>query len=539
MPKRRIRSDDNSSGSDDDDNDDDDNSDNDSRKRRKRKDRHRSKPEKSKKKKKKHRRKRHRDDYSSSDDEDTSRKKKDRRHSKRERHEATNDDERTPTIRNIDSRIHILTQALCRLFSLRPVFIQELPILLIRLGGGATLDLRLMNDNVASTALERVLECLHEFGVQQTGGEWFFQAPPGRRDERILLRVIRTQLDQAGVTMQAVAGHEETLREPKENLPFEQPTEDKSEALNSPDPVLDKIRALTSAVVLKYQSEEAELGTQLAALCNAIACGENIFVDGLPDEELRVALEGIFVACGLEKSEMACEEPGGEGENDDKPTMGYGLPELACDAIQLRLAAVMEACRNPKRRTLGPMRPTKQDVTSKFDSDDDEGPALKGRERRPWGHSVPVHLLETKAEDRDFELQATVAGDRREEWMVVPGKHDFLDSIKSGQPIRSRGFQNNKTHSSEAAAVPIHPAVRAEMDEIMRAHQDARGPSLIDQHKAARHDNEMIKVRKKQEWTWNREMDLDAGRRVDKDALHMVLGGAADNLKTKFHGGFH
>ena len=40
-------------------------------------------------------------------------------------------------------------------------------------------------------------------------------------------------------------------------------------------------------------------------------------------------------------------------------------------------------------------------------------------------------------------------------------------------------------------------------------------------------------------WKWSREKDLDAGRRVDKDALHMVLGGAAENLKTKFQGGFN
>jgi hypothetical protein len=42
----------------------------------------------------------------------------------------------------------------------------------------------------------------------------------------------------------------------------------------------------------------------------------------------------------------------------------------------------------------------------------------------------------------------------------------------------------------------------------------------------------------KNEWKWSRDDDLDAGRRVDKDHLGMILGGAADNLKTKFKGGF-
>ena len=33
-------------------------------------------------------------------------------------------------------------------------------------------------------------------------------------------------------------------------------------------------------------------------------------------------------------------------------------------------------------------------------------------------------------------------------------------------------------------------------------------------------------------WKWNREKHLDSGRRVDKNALKMVLGG--DGLKSKF-----
>jgi hypothetical protein len=76
------------------------------------------------------------------------------------------------------------------------------------------------------------------------------------------------------------------------------------------------------------------------------------------------------------------------------------------------------------------------------------------------------------------------------------------------------------------------------MDAIMQAHQDSRGPSLFDQHRAAKQDENKARATNKQGWTWNRENDLDAGRRVDKDALHMVLGGATDNLKTKFQGGF-
>jgi Protein of unknown function (DUF3752) len=80
------------------------------------------------------------------------------------------------------------------------------------------------------------------------------------------------------------------------------------------------------------------------------------------------------------------------------------------------------------------------------------------------------------------------------------------------------------------------------MDAIMKAHQDARGPSLMDQHKATKRKEKEAAAAKsagKVDWKWNRDDDLDAGRRVDKDALGMILGGAADNLKTKFQGGFN
>jgi hypothetical protein len=223
---------------------------------------------------------------------------------------------------------HILTQTLWHLLSVRPVFAQELPILLIRLAGDATFDLRQMNDHVASTALEGVLECLQEFGAQKSNGEWLFQSPPGRRDERVLLRAIRSQLNEVGVTMQAVAEQEAKIAEQKRA----EPNQGFSQAGNPQDPEIDRIKDLTSNVVLKYQSMNAELGSQLAALCQSIAQGESISIDGLPDEALKAALADIFKACGLEKSEMA-DDDDSEKDNDDDgeeedPTMGYGLPEV-------------------------------------------------------------------------------------------------------------------------------------------------------------------------------------------------------------------
>ena len=54
----------------------------------------------------------------------------------------------------------------------------------------------------------------------------------------------------------------------------------------------------------------------------------------------------------------------------------------------------------------------------------------------------------------------------------------------------------------------------------------------MDEHRSKK-AQEKLASNRKAEWNWNRNSDLDAGRRVDKEALSMILGGAADNLKTK------
>ena len=121
---------------------------------------------------------------------------------------------------------------------------------------------------------------------------------------------------------------------------------------------------------------------------------------------------------------------------------------------------------------------------------DDDGPLLPGEARKVRGPQLSLDDIKAQAEYRELELKATSAGvampsqnGGREEWMINPGQHDFLSGIKSGQAIKSRGFQNKKSRG-EKEAPPIHPAVQAEMDAIMQAHETARGPSLMDQHQA-------------------------------------------------------
>jgi Protein of unknown function (DUF3752) len=132
----------------------------------------------------------------------------------------------------------------------------------------------------------------------------------------------------------------------------------------------------------------------------------------------------------------------------------------------------------------------------------------------------------------------------REEWMLVPGKFDFLSAIKSGQPIRSRGFEGKRKAehgTADHSAKPFDPSIRAEINAMRQAQEEARGPSLIELHRKSRTEekaamNQQQKGNGSDDWKWNRDKDLDAGRRVDKDALNMILGGAGKDLKTKFQG---
>ena len=123
--------------------------------------------------------------------------------------------------------------------------------------------------------------------------------------------------------------------------------------------------------------------------------------------------------------------------------------------------------------------------------------------------------------------------------MLDPGKFDFLSSIKAGNPMKSRTFQaKSKGEASEPSSRAMDPKIKAEMDAIMQAHTDARGPTLVEQHRLKKKQEKEEKAGKKGQWNWNRDKDLDSGRRVDKNALHMVLGGASEDLKKKFQGGF-
>lgn len=568
-----------------------DESDSDERKHR----RHSSKSDKKKKRhkkesksKRKKDRKRHRknaddslydsrtDDENDSDASRRRRHKHSRKERKRRRKEDTDDDgegKKSKGVTNDDgsTRDQNVAKALNHLFMDKPEFASELPLILIRLAGGTTFDLRQVTDPSIANGLQEVFGALETFGVkkQEGSGMWMFQNPPGvaRRDELVLLRVVRSLLDEVGLSMKKVADFDaEQQNKPKQPQP----------AIEADGTILEqaereKMQKLTFKILEEFRSKDATLGSQLASLCMTIADGESVSVDGIPDEELKAALELLFQNCGLEKSEIEDDEEEDDDDDDDEsnesPILGYGLPsdgDADSDAVQMKLATIMAACREgpPKPKSIGPMRrPTTAEeeqaanaiygannAEKEEDEAEDDGPLLPGEARRDRAPALSLDAIKAQAEYRELELKSTSAGvpmpsqnGGREEWMINPGQHDFLSGIKSGQAIKSRGFQNKKARGGDDTP-KVHPAVQAEMDAIMQAHDNARGPSLMNLHRSKKEQEKelaALAVNGKKEWKWSRDKDLDAGRRVDKDALGMILGGAAEDLKTKFAGGFN
>ena len=532
---------------------------------------------KSDKKRKKHKsskrrkeRKRYDDDLgSSSGDESYDRRrrhKRSRKDRKRRRKDEDDEDERKSNPGDNSSekpetiRSQKLAKALHHLLLEKPEFAAELPLILIRLAGGTTFDLRQVSDPSISIGLQTVFEALEPFGVQKqpNGGMWMFKNPPGatRRDELVLLRITRSLLDDVGLTMDKIEAFEQEEKQKQQNS-----KDDKPAPKTTTEETIQPMKVLTFSILEKFRSKDSTLGSQLASLCMTIVEGESVSVDGIPDEELKTALESLFQACGLEKAEIEDDDDSEEedAESDESPLMGYGLPSNGSDDVQLNLATIMAACREgpPKPKSIGPMRrpmtAEEQKATNAIygannaaeSDDEDDGPLLPGQARK--GPTPSLETIQAQAEYRALELKSVEAGvpmptlGGREEWMINPGQHDFLSGIKSGQAIKSRGFQNKKSRGEEKVA-PVHPAVQAEMDAIMKAHENARGPSLIDLHQSQKTKEKALAAAAnggKQEFNWSRDKDLDAGRRVDKDALGMILGGAATELKSKFAGGFN
>lgn len=518
--------------------------------------------------------------YSSSEDESyhskNRRKRKKESHykkkAKRKKSPSQNDNEKDDEVAALE-RNYVLADSLYDLLNWHPDFASDLPIMLIRLAGGTSFDLRQMTNASASRGLARVFAALTSFGVEQgPDGSWVWKAPvaqSGRRPanhDLVLLRVVRAMLEQIGLTGATIQDYENDQKE--------------SQTLSEKDPTANLIENAVQELLDTFDARKYELAQELTGLCSILLQGQVVMIDDLPDVNLRDGLKRIFELSGLQRSEMDNEEDSDhdQEENVEKEEslkiegtaktdtegriMGYGLPESSENHVTANIQAVLEVCKqipkavkavsaSARRPTHGPMLPSR-DPGHDESSDDDVGPALLGAQKK--FPALPPDIIRAQTEQRARELEfaksgldpatAQVKGSDgsavREEWMLVPGKFDFLSAIKSGQTARSRTFETKSKVDVAPPSVAVDAAIKAEIDAIMDAHEEARGPSLMEIHRQKKAQESKEKEGDhKPSWKWNRDKDLDAGRRVDKDALNMILGSASTELRKKFQGGFH
>lgn len=362
-----------------------------------------------------------------------------------------------------------------------------------------------------------------------------------------------------------------------------------NEAKPPPPDVCSEIGSLTTMLLEKFQSQQKDkkssLAKELYDILHMIMEKELICLDAVPDQSLRQSMEKLFMIIGLSKEEMEGEsddEEGGDGDGDgdsdgdgdgdgQEVSFGYVMPketEAQFGRIQMKLDAAVTACkathqqfiqRISAKRTLGPSLPPPDasNSVSAFDlqgddsdDDDDVGPAPRGEEmakrRKMKGPVLSSTALKQMVKEREAQMiHATTGVDpsasadgAREEWMMVPGEHDFLKGVMS-KGIQNRTFKNEKGKAvlETSSDAPLDPAIQKQVDSIIKMHEEARGPSLFEQHRIKKAEEKVAaKKEKGDNWTWNKESDLDSGRRVDKNHLKMVLGGASTDLKNKFQG---
>lgn len=480
-----------------------------------------------------------------------------------------------------------LADALCRLLENYTALASELPIMLIRLCGGTTFDFSRMPDSRAAESLDNVFSCLQHFGVVRTGdnGSWKWENPAASttlgqantpvESELTLVRVIRALLEQIGLSMQALDDFENKKHARPDGLASESTSTVISERASEHQQKQqqqqrqkdnDEQIVIRKANELLQQFGQEAMAGELAGLCSMILEDEIVALSALSNAELREKLELLFDSCGLQVCEMDESSDAGDDSGNDnecssarEPALGYGLPEHDDAVSKVKLQSVINVCRaavecKSQPAIKGPMPPPKGYVApSVFFSyndqkhgsssdEDDEGPLPAGAANAK-SVTISDEVVRATAKRRARELESAkvganfdpgVDGNAREEWMLVPGKFDFLGAIKS-QSIRSRQFDGKSKAAS--AEVGMDPKIRAEIRAVHQAHDEARGPSLMEMHREKKRQEavELQKSSGSEPWKWNRDKDLDAGRRVDKDALNMILGGAGKDLRSKFH----
>ncbi|KAL3811208.1 hypothetical protein ACHAXA_004510 [Cyclostephanos tholiformis] len=431
-----------------------------------------------------------------------------------------------------------------------------------------------MPDRNLARLLEVVFESLIIHGMELgEKGDWKWgnalKGGTGRQggDDMALLRLARALLNGVGFTINRVEAYEQDqlrqLQHPNNcETQFEKPhtnneTHEKGAAMKWDEKLQEneedirsrkRVERMTSQMLDRFDPKNStSLANELQGICNALIEGESIQLDGIENEKLKATLAQLFLLIGLEVVEMDDDDEvdyGGNIGNDNtkEKALGYFLSDSSGVS---NINEVLRVCRfrssggsedAPTSWVAKPLLSTHYDkAQEESSSDDDDGPA-------PLGTIAAVKASKRQRLPQIQNLNSKSGGfdeGGREEWMLVPGEHDFLKGISKS--IRSRTFKNEKmrgqaivSFSDRNSAEHINPEVLEEVNAIQKAYEQSRGPSLFDAHRQKTQESKH--QRRPNEWTWSRDSNLDDGRRVDKNALHLVLGGASTELKNKFQG---
>ena len=424
--------------------------------------------------------------------------------------------------------------------------------MLCQLSQGTEMDLSSMPDQSLSSHLDNVFESLKVHGMERGGRGWSWLPNQRTRDALALVKLVRALLSSAGVSLEGFARRRARLVDIDEKHQQENQSNISSVA-NEMDANVDvahqkRVERLTSQLLSRFDTPStapsspvsSTLATELQDIIRLLSDGESVQLDGLEDERLKALLVKLFNLVGLEIVELDDDNSDVDvtaSEENMKKSYGYALPENHTKpTIISNLNVVSRVCRfkSSDGTKCAPVSWANQNAQQmESSSDEDDGPA-------------PIGTVAAAKAAKRARHQATAAATStnnhtdnggREEWMMTPGQHDFLKGIQS-KSLQSRTFKNERNRNQSATSSnneKINPQVLAEVQAIQAAYADSRGPSLLDAHRQQKQQQLELQSSQK-EWKWNREKNLDDGRRVDKNALHLVLGGAKTELAGKFQG---
>lgn len=294
---------------------------------------------------------------------DKKEKKSRSRHS-RSRNRYEQDEQEDNVVNNNDQQYelnYLLADAIYQLVGNHPIFAEDLPILLIKLANGQTLNLSQMPSTVAN-GLDAVFQCLISFGVikEISSSCWKWNnimKPPGSTtsgpttsntsdNDLVLVKIVRTLLDQIGITadiIEQIESPQQSIKQkkisqittPKQNHHANDSSTKSIKSYDNNDYnknikrnnnidndiittpsnyntvniiqlTYDVIKQFATKTEHNVDNDDINLVvvTDLITLSELLIQGEMISVDNIPNETLRTALGLLFQCCGLEKSEM-------------------------------------------------------------------------------------------------------------------------------------------------------------------------------------------------------------------------------------------